>query len=72
MTPEDREILIRIDQRTQDFAEKTTDCLDRHSREIGTLYGRTEKNGSNIAKIVGASSAVVILITIAISLIALL
>ena len=64
MTNDEREILIRIDQKVTDMHEK----CDRHSGEIRDLYKRTDTNARNIAKIAGGVVAATTLITIIISI----
>ena len=63
MTKEERDILIRIDQKVTDMSEN----CDRHSKEIGELFNRTDKNSNNIAKIAGGVAAAVTIMTLVVS-----
>ena len=54
MTNDEREILIRIDQKVADMHEH----CDRHGKQIKDLYDKTTANATNIARIAGAGLAV--------------
>ena len=65
MTKEERDILIRIDQKVTDMSES---CA-RHSEQIKELYDKANGNSQNIARIMGVGAACVLFLSILVALV---